>query len=80
LIIRKICVAIDPILPVFVARGRTASDDGLVYGAPDLDAFSAFDGFSSFREMVDFWSQTRAAKKFHGWQIRRLPLRQMRWT
>jgi hypothetical protein len=45
-----------------------------------LDAFSAFDGFSSFSEMVDFWAETHAAEKFHGWHIRWLLFPQMRWT
>jgi hypothetical protein len=56
------------------------SRDRLVCRAPDLDAFAAFDGFSSFSEMVDFWAETHAAEKFHGWHIRWLPLAQMRWT
>jgi hypothetical protein len=34
------------------------SRDRLVCRAPDLDAFAAFDGFSSFSEMVDFWAET----------------------
>jgi hypothetical protein len=57
-----------------------ASRDRLVCRAPDLDAFAAFDGFSSLSEMVDFWAETHAAEKFHGRHIRWLPLPQMRWT
>jgi hypothetical protein len=80
LITHKIC-AIDPTSLDFVARGvEWPADERLVDLAPDLDAFSAFDGFSSFREMVDFWAETHAAEKFHGWHIRCLPFPQMRWT
>jgi hypothetical protein len=71
LITRKICVAIDPISLDLVARGvEWPADDRLVYRAPDLGAFSEFDGFSSFSEIVDFWPETHAAEKSHGWHIR----------
>jgi HNH endonuclease len=54
LITRKICVAIDPISLDFVARGvEWPADDSLVYRAPDLDAFSALDGFST--ALIDYW-------------------------
>jgi hypothetical protein len=76
LIARKTCVAVEPITLNFVSFGVGY----IICGArclrrqTELDAFAAFDGFQSFTEMAEFWAETHAADKFHGWHIRWLPL------
>jgi hypothetical protein len=44
LITRQTCLAVDAISPDFAARGIEWPDGRLLYRAPELDAFAAFDG------------------------------------
>lgn len=79
LITRKTCLAVDPITLDFIARSiEWPVDNRLVYLARDLDVFAAFDGFLCWDELIEFWSETHTADKFHGWHIRWMELPQFR--
>jgi uncharacterized protein YqfB (UPF0267 family) len=81
LITRQHCVAVDPITLDFVTRSiEWPAEDRLIYRSSDLDRFAVFDGFRCYADMIEFWAETHATDKFHGWHIRWLAHRGLRPT